>query len=55
MPWNLQRRSRFDVVGVLKTLLFFGPLLGFLIWQYLSVSRDLERNNDGDSDTDAGH
>ncbi len=33
--------------GVVKLLVFALPVLAFLIWQIVSVSRDLERD-DGD-------
>ena len=39
-------------LGVFKTMLFFGPLLAFLVWQYLSVSRTLEDDSDGTIDDD---
>lgn len=38
---------------VLIELLVFGlPLLGFAVWQYVSVSRELERDKERDTDAD---
>ena len=39
-------------LGVLKMLLFFGPLLAFFVWQYLSVSRTLEAEAEDGADDD---
>ncbi len=32
--------------GVAKLLVFAVPVLAFLVWQIVSVSRDLERDNE---------
>ncbi len=37
-------------IGVLKLIIFIGPVLAFVIWQIVSVSRDLDT---ADSDDDA--
>ncbi len=34
--------------GVWKIMLFFGPLLGFFVWQYLSVDKTLDSDQDDD-------
>jgi hypothetical protein len=34
--------------GVLKIMLFFGPLLAVFVWQYLSVCRTLEADDESD-------
>ena len=31
--------------GLIKLLLLFGLLIGFVVWQYVSVSRDLDRDD----------
>jgi hypothetical protein len=42
----------------MKTLLFFLPLVAFVVWQYLSVSRALDEERtaspEDDEPTDAG-
>jgi len=39
-------------LGVLKIMLFFGPLLALFVWQYLSVSRTLDADDAADDKTD---
>lgn len=37
--------------GVLKIMLFFGPLLAIFVWQYVSVSRTLDADDEADENT----